>query len=62
MIYRQRHFIHNDRGKTNIIDVKKNTGQDTGKGNQYTISENKEPQNSRYLIIIRKAWQRHECK
>ena len=32
------------------------------KGTNYTISENKEPQNSRYLIIIRRAWQRHERK
>jgi len=32
------------------------------KGTNYTISENKEPQNSRYLTIIRRAWQRHERK
>jgi len=45
---------------TNIIGVKQNTGQVTGKWKQYTISENKEPQNSRYLI--RGALQRHERK
>ena len=49
-------------GKPTPLMWSKNTGQVTGKGNQYTISENKEPQNSRYLTIIRRAWQRHECK
>jgi len=49
-------------GKPTPLMWSKNTGQVTGKGNQYTISENKEPQNSRYLTIIRRAWQRHERK
>jgi len=51
LIYHTTSRRHMGWGPTSLMESK-NTGQASGKGNQYTISENKQPQNSRYLMIV----------